>query len=63
VRLAAGLVTAAFVLHDRDAARCWFLVPIRDFWGFAVWLAGLAGSTVDWRGQKLRLNRDGRIER
>lgn len=63
VRLAAGLVTAAFVLRDRDAVRYWFLVPIRDLWGFAVWLAGLAGSTVDWRGQKLRLNRDGRIER
>jgi ceramide glucosyltransferase len=63
MRLAAGAVTAALVLRDKDAASYWFLVPIRDLWGFAVWIAGLAGSTVDWRGQKLQLTRDGRIER
>jgi ceramide glucosyltransferase len=63
IRLAAGVVTAALVLLDRDSARFWFLIPIRDLWGFAVWLAGLAGSAVEWRGQKLQLTRDGRIER
>lgn len=63
MRMAAGVVTAALVLRDRDAARNWFLIPFRDLWGFAVWLAGLAGSTVEWRGQMLRLTRDGRIER
>lgn len=63
IRLAAGVVTACLVLRDRHAARYWFLIPLRDVWGFAVWIAGLAGSTVDWRGQQLRLNRDGRIER
>jgi hypothetical protein len=26
-----------------------------------VWVAGLSGDTVDWRGQKLRLSADGKV--
>jgi ceramide glucosyltransferase len=36
-------------------------MPLRDLWGFAVWLCGLAGNRVEWRGARLRLSRDGRI--
>jgi len=34
---------------------------LRDLFGFAVWLAGLFGDSVVWRGQTLRLRPDGRI--
>jgi ceramide glucosyltransferase len=61
IRLLAGVVTGGLVLRDRDTVRLWFLIPFRDLWGFAVWLAGLVGSTVEWRGLRLRLNREGRI--
>jgi ceramide glucosyltransferase len=61
IRLAAGVATGGLVLKDRDCVRLWFLMPFRDVWGFAVWLAGFAGSTVEWRGFRLRLSRDGRI--
>ncbi len=61
VRILSGIVTGVFVLGDRNAARLWFLIPFRDLWGFAVWLAGLAGSTVEWRGDRLRLSKDGKI--
>ena len=61
IRLLAGIVTGRFVLGDRDTARLWFLIPFRDLWGFGVWMAGLGGSTVEWRGIRLRLNRDGKI--
>jgi ceramide glucosyltransferase len=37
-------------------------VPLRDLFGFAVWMAGVAGSTVEWRGLHFRLLPDGRIE-
>ena len=36
-------------------------MPLRDLFGFAVWLAGLFGHTVEWRDRKLRLGPDGRI--
>lgn len=38
------------------------LVPLRDLFGFAVWCAGMAGNSVEWRGIRFRLRRDGRIE-
>jgi ceramide glucosyltransferase len=60
IRMAAGILTARRVLKA-DAA--WWLMPFRDLWGFAVWCAGLYGSTVEWRDQKLKLRADGRIER
>jgi ceramide glucosyltransferase len=62
-RILAGVLTGVLVLGDRNAARYWFLIPFRDLFGFAVWVAGLAGSTVEWRGKKLRLTREGRIRR
>lgn len=61
VRIAAGVWTGVGVLRDRNVARRFWLIPARDLLGFAVWLAGLSGKTVDWRGQKLKLRRDGRI--
>jgi ceramide glucosyltransferase len=61
IRILAGRVTSTLVLGDGESARLWFLMPFRDLWGFAVWAAGLAGSTVEWRGKKLRLDREGRI--
>ena len=61
IRILAGVVTSTLVLGDRESARLWFLLPFRDLWGFAVWAWGLAGSTVEWRGKKLRLDREGRI--
>lgn len=61
VRIAAGLAGGHFVLRSAFALRCFFLIPLWDLWAFAVWLAGLAGSTVEWRGGLLKLDRDGRI--
>jgi ceramide glucosyltransferase len=37
------------------------LVPLRDLFGFAVWCGGIAGSTVEWRGLRFHLRRDGRL--
>jgi ceramide glucosyltransferase len=36
-------------------------VPARDLFGFAVWCGGLAGNTVEWRGLRFHLRRDGTI--
>ncbi|MGH9720833.1 MAG: bacteriohopanetetrol glucosamine biosynthesis glycosyltransferase HpnI [Bryobacteraceae bacterium] len=60
-RLATGLLVGWGVLRDRNVVSRWYLMPVRDLWGFAVWVAGLAGSSVEWRGIKLRLGSDGKI--
>ncbi len=63
LRLLAGIWIGAGILRDRNAATwCWF-IPFRDLFGFAVWLGGLTGKTVDWRGQKLDLRPDGKISK
>ncbi|MCC7174901.1 MAG: bacteriohopanetetrol glucosamine biosynthesis glycosyltransferase HpnI [Bryobacterales bacterium] len=61
LRLLAGLLVAVAVLGDRHSARLFFLMPLRDLWALAVWLCGLTGNSVEWRGLHLRLSRDGRI--
>jgi ceramide glucosyltransferase len=61
LRYAVGLLAAARVLHSSDATQLIVLAPVRDLWGFAVWLAALAGNTVEWGGQSLTLDREGRI--
>jgi ceramide glucosyltransferase len=62
LRIAAGVWVAVEVLEDHTVVRRASLIPIRDLFGAAIWLAGLFGSTVDWRGLSLRLRSDGKIE-
>ncbi len=61
VRLLTGVVVGWGVLGDRQILRYWFLMPLRDLWGFAIWIAGLTGDSVEWRGKKLQLSPDGKI--
>ena len=61
IRLMMAFASGWGVLRSRDVLYLWWLVPARDLFGFAVWLAGLFGDSVVWRGQRLRLDRDGRI--
>jgi ceramide glucosyltransferase len=61
VRIAAGVLVGGAVLRSPGiASDCW-MIPFRDLFGFAVWLAGLFGNEVLWRGKKLVLHPDGRI--
>ena len=61
LRLIMAFTAAWVVLRSRDGLRLWPLVPLRDLYAAAVWCAGLAGRTVVWRGQRLKLDRQGRI--
>jgi ceramide glucosyltransferase len=60
VRTAAGLISALTLGDAASALRFW-LIPLRDLFGFATWIAGLFGSSIQWRDRRLRLHRDGRI--
>jgi ceramide glucosyltransferase len=60
-RAASGWATAEQVLGDPLTRRRWFLVPLQDLVGFAMWLAGFFGNTVVWRGRRYYLLSDGRF--
>ena len=60
-RVVAAFVVGGKVLRDPQVARDWWLVPLRDVVGLAVWVASFFGDTVVWRGERFRL-RDGKLE-
>ena len=61
VRLAMAGFVGGNCLGDRDAARRLALVPLRDLFGFAMWIGGFFGSSVVWRGCRYRLLAGGRL--
>ncbi len=38
-----------------------WLVPVKDLLQTALWLGAFLGNTVEWRGRRMRLNRDGTL--
>lgn len=60
-RLASAWIVGARCLKDPTVRGFLWLVPVRDLAGTALWAAGLVGKTVEWRGQRFRLEKDGRI--
>jgi ceramide glucosyltransferase len=38
-----------------------WLVPLKDLLQTAVWFAAFAGNTVEWRGRRMQLLRDGTL--
>jgi ceramide glucosyltransferase len=61
LRIAGGVAVGTGVLKDRKVLRYWWLMPLRDLFGFAVWLGGAFGRRVAWRDRELALRADGRI--
>jgi ceramide glucosyltransferase len=61
VRMLMAFSSGWLVVRSRDVLRLWWLIPARDLFGASVWLAGLFGNTVVWRGRRLRVDREGRI--
>jgi ceramide glucosyltransferase len=55
-------VTAGYVvLGSTDVLRLFWLIPIRDLYAVAVWTAALFGNHVEWGGETLTLDSEGRI--
>jgi ceramide glucosyltransferase len=62
VRMAMALFSARWVLRDRQFGRWSWLLPVRDFLAVLLWLGGLAGHKIVWRGEVFAL-RDGKLTR
>ena len=60
-RGAMALVTAGLVLREGNLVSL-LLVPVRDFIAVAVWLGGLAGRKIVWRGEEFWLE-SGKLKR
>jgi len=61
VRIAAGVVVGSAILKDRAVLKRFWLIPLRDLFGFAVWAAGAIGNRVQWRDRSLLLGPGGVI--
>lgn len=39
------------------------LVPVKDLLQAAIWLLAFLGNRIEWRGERMRLRRDGTLVR
>lgn len=62
LRVTAAWASAVSVLKDREAMRWLWLLPLRDFLASFVWIAGMFGSKIVWRGQEFELE-NGKLKR
>jgi len=58
----AAYATAGLILRDPLTARKWWLIPLQDVASLIFWILGFFGNTIQWRGRKYYLRRDGRFE-
>lgn len=57
LRLTMAWAAAVSVLNDRESMSSFWLLPLRDFVAPLVWVAGIFGRKVVWRGQKFELEK------
>ena len=57
LRLAQAMSVGAGVLADHEVISNLWLLPLRDLIAMAVWVAGFAGDTIVWRGERFALKR------
>ena len=60
LRLVLAMTVGAEVLSDRQVLPSLWLLPLRDLVALGVWVAGFAGNTIVWRGERFLL-KNGRL--
>jgi ceramide glucosyltransferase len=63
LRVAAAIVTGRFVLYDRHLPRLLWLLALRDLVAPLIWIAGLAGRKIVWRGHVFELDQGKLVRR
>jgi ceramide glucosyltransferase len=61
LRLAQAMTVGAEVLGDHQVLASLWLLPLRDVVAMGVWIAGFAGHTIVWRGERFVL-KGGKLE-
>jgi ceramide glucosyltransferase len=62
LRLTLAMTVGAEVLSDRQVLPNLWLLPLRDLVAMCVWVAGFAGNTIVWRGERFTL-KNGRLHK
>jgi ceramide glucosyltransferase len=62
-RVVMAIASGLWVVRDRRALQYCWLYPVRDFTGFCFWCASFFGNTIVWRGERYRLEQDGKMAR
>jgi len=57
LRLALAMAVGAEVLGDHQVLPSLWLLPLRDLVAMGLWVAGFAGNTIVWRGERFTLKK------
>lgn len=60
-RLIMAWVVGNISLKDPIIKKFLWLVPWWDLLSFAIWCFGFIGNTIEWRGQQMKLTKDGKL--
>ena len=60
-RLVMAWIVGVNVLNDPIVKKLFWLVPLSDLIRFTLWCYGFVGDRIEWRGQQLKLARDGQL--
>ena len=60
-RILQSLTVGWLVVRDRRAVSLCWLYPVRDLFGFLLWALSFTGGDFEWRGEKYRFQKGGRI--
>ncbi len=62
LRLAVAMTVGAEVLADHQVLPNLWLLPLRDLVAMGLWIAGFAGNTITWRGERFAVSH-GKLEK
>jgi ceramide glucosyltransferase len=60
LRLSLAMTVGAEVLGDHQVLPNLWLLPVRDLIATGLWIAGFAGNTIIWRGERFEV-RQGKL--
>ncbi len=61
LRMSAAFCAGFVALRDRTLLKWLWLLPLRDGLAFVVWVLGFFGNEIEWRGERLRVLRGGKL--
>jgi ceramide glucosyltransferase len=61
VRILTGYIIGVIYLQDKNIKHYFFLIIIWDLISFGLWFSSIFGNQIEWRGQKMKLEKNGQL--